>query len=1021
MRYIKQIVFSILLAGCLTLSLSATAQSVQFLGFTNDGLRAQVKAKLLDLNTRQPVSVNAYSFNSADGYTVVNRTFDVVNDGDETYLSADVYFHPDKTMYRHRLEIIFDDGSTYLSPVVNEDLTEAFMWLTDYDYAQGQSGWDASHPPTKDREIDPSLVFLLDGVHYYKGLSNHARGYVLYTFDNHNFTKFISKFGVQDDRTEGNLQFMFYTSPNVVKGDVNTLRNNMQLIKQQHMFSKGNTADSGKTGPYVDDIEIDFSDKKSLMIYLDEYNGNNYGDHGQLALARFELPAPAVTAKQKQEVSFLTQPQVLDKDIVLEAEAPGGKVYYRIISGRDLAVIKDGNIISPVWGGKGAVVVEATQYGNDEFYPATSYLTFEVDTEPTLTMLDVYRPTVIMDGAVKNNPHVYMLLDTKGRELDQLNITVYNNPEARVKQGNVINLMPKYYPSKGRQVLDIEIPDFQNQVLKLAYSYKDSEKVDSLPYWHIGGNYDYISDLTPSAYTTKMGYGTFPGANNTYGHTASNATSGDNGNKLSILNNGNVVYAKGFGMHATCYVEIKSEYLAPYYRVAADMGTQIGYGGNVNQRLGYQVVNGNTLLFDRPDVTKNNYVTIDETFNNQTWLRLVVNNSDGDANDHVCIGAARLYYSPVIKPDQSLEWISDSRLVANNPVEIKLDAKSSAELPVYYYIVKGSEFAHIEGDVLTITNFPNGGAEVIVDAYQPGDDVIAPSAVSTCIFSLVHGLEVQAHEDVQISGPEILDELIIHAKKDAVGQVTVKKGLVDVKKLVLKYTFKPNEWNYISFPSDIDVDKVSNLRDLGYVFNGYGVPAYTLSELDEKAYFDDVVGNVGWKLLETPKIEGLKGYLLRIEDSKSTEPVEVVFSMDNVNVDLANIVRVLGLSLDFTHNKPGETIVLTVSSANPSISSNNLTISTTFSPSDTSSLPLNYENALEKMRYVFVNGHKAIRLTLPDQTPARVVLFDKKGKKILKAVKYVAPNVIDLSDLESGSYKMAVSYGPALRTMEIDL
>ncbi len=73
------------------------------------------------------------------------------------------------------------------------------------------------------------------------------------------------------------------------------------------------------------------------------------------------------------------------------------------------------------------------------------------------------------------------------------------------------------------------------------------------------------------------------------------------------------------------------------------------------------------------------------------------------------------------------------------------------------------------------------------------------------------------------------------------------------------------------------------------------------------------------------------------------------------------------------------------------------------------------------MRVTYTPRHSGIRLTLPDQSPARVGIFDEKGEKLLKAVNYVAPMMIDLTDLPRGKYVMAVIYGPASATREIEL
>lgn len=1021
---LKQFIFSGVLVTVLSVAHSvAYGQSVEFLGVTNDGQRAQIKAKV-DLAGQTPTAVTAYSYNMNDGYTVTNTNYEFVKDGEVTYLTADIFYSSGETEYTHRVEITFGNGTKYLSPVVKEDLTEQFMWLGDYAFTQASSGWDTAHPPTVDREIDPSLTMMLDGVHYYKGVCNHATGHIYYWFPTAPFTRFVTKYGVQDDRTEGNIHFFMYTSEDdfgKTPPQISQLRNEMSPAKvDQIMYAKTNPSNPNPGGPFALDANLDMNNIKSLLFYFDS-NGVNYGDHGHLAMARLYLPVENKN-KTQQTVTFNTPAQKITGEITLDATASAnGNVFYRIVSGRDLATIQ-GNVLKPVWGKSGTVVVEATQYGDDTHYPATAYQTFTLDLQPKMELLGVYNPSM----AESTNNHLYLLVDTKGRTLDQLNVKVFDNVNTLVEKTN-INLIGNYNSSKDSQVIDFVLPGgYTNQVLQVSYSYSDDAATVTLPYWHAEGSFDYISDKPTSSYKMTAGWSSPSAPNKSF--------NGDNNGVLNIVANPDVVYAKGLGTHARGTLEMQPEVLTPYNRVAADMGAQKGYGGNTGQTMAYSIESGNqvvkttktlnetTGLYEGGDVTKDKYVSWDVPFNNSAILRLIIDkgSDNKDDNDHVCIGAPRLYYTPVEKTSQTIDWQSECRILNNRQTEVVLDAVSSSGMPVYYYLVKGSEYARLDGNKLVINQFPSGGEEIIVDAYQPGDDVFATSQVASCTFSLVHGLEIPKGEYVEIKGPDTLDELVIYADKDASGQFNIKSGIVDVKKIVLKYTFIPGEWTYLSFPSDLNIDKISNLNALGYTYNGFNVPSYVIRQLNGDAYSteDEVNDNI-WTTLETPQVKALKGYTMAIDDLLTDQPVEVTFTIDNEGVDLVNLMRSLGLSIDFSSMQIGGQTTLTVKATN--VESNNLTIDVTFNPSNTSSLPVNHEQALERMRYVFVNGHKAIRLTLPDQTPARVVFFDKEGKKVVKAVKYISPNVIDLRDLKPGQYNMMIQYGPATRAMTIDL
>lgn len=1011
---IKSLIYTALLSAvAVTSTATAEAKMVDILGITNDGQRARIKAKL-NLEDKRVSGVTSYSYNMTDGYANTNTNYDIVQEGEDTYLSVDVTYYPDDDGYTYRVVLTFSDGTTYTSEVVNEDLTEAFMWLGDYG-APGTSGWNS---PVVDKEVDSSLTFWLDGIHYYKCVSNHAPGSLLYTFPDAQFSSFYTKYGVQDDREEGDVMFKFFTGNDVTR----TSEAQLTPVGNQLMYAKSNPNRPADLSP-VSEITIPMEGVKVLRLSADQWDSNNWGDHANYAMPRLYLPV-SHTKKQTQTVDFHTEGNiVLEGETKLTASASsGGKVYYSVISGRNLASI-EGDVLKPVWGGKGTVVVEATQYGDDNYYPATAYLTFDVEMQPDIEILDAYHPTVSTND---NNGYVYLFVDTKGKKLDKLDVTVFNDHN-RLTQTSTINLMPKYDGDAAEQVIEFAVPGLDSQVLLVSYSYEGSDAVEKLPYWHTKGSYDYISDMPVSNLKMTVGWASPSAPNKSF--------NGDNGGVLSIVANPGVNYAKGLGLHARGVLELQPSVLTPYDRVAADMGAQVGYGGDPSQTMAYSVECGSQIVktsktlnpetgqYEGGDVPKSQYVSWDVPINNGAILRLIIDkgSDNRDDNDHVCVGAPRLYYIPLVKSPQTIDWELSRNVVSNKPVQIDLSAMSSTSLPIYYKVVKGNEFASISNGVLYINTPQNGDTEVIVDAYQPGNDVWAPAPTVSCTFRLSHGLEVQKNEYVEISGPDVLDELIVHADKNSAGQVAIKSGIVDVKKVILKYTFVPGEWAYIAFPSDLDIDKVSNLNELGYRHNAYGAPAYYIREFNTAMHENNPFGEDDWRILDEPVVEGLKGYTMSIDDRLTTEPVEVTFIIDNTKVDLKSVMSALGLTLDLSVVNPGTTIPVTIASSNPNVDSNQLTVQVQFDPADLSSLPLNHEQALERTRFVFVGNHKAIRLTLPDQTPARIAFFDKAGRKVLKAVRYIAPNVIDLSDMKTGTYNMVVSYGPAIKTYEITL
>ena len=79
-----------------------SAQAVDILGITNDGQRAQIKAKV-ELDGKTLAGVKTYSYNMTDGNTITNTSYDLVDDNGTYFLSADVFYYPDNDGYTYRI------------------------------------------------------------------------------------------------------------------------------------------------------------------------------------------------------------------------------------------------------------------------------------------------------------------------------------------------------------------------------------------------------------------------------------------------------------------------------------------------------------------------------------------------------------------------------------------------------------------------------------------------------------------------------------------------------------------------------------------------------------------------------------------------------------------------------------------------------------------------------------------------------------------------------------------------------
>ncbi len=951
-------------------SVTMSAQTLELLGVVQSGGAAQMKAKI-DLDGKQIKSVVSYAFRMSDGLTTTRDSYELI---DNQFITADVDFQSGD--YAYRLVVLFTDGTKLISECMDADDTERFMWLGDLPFHSFQSGWDSNHPPRVDGSVDTSMKMILNDTVYHKGVSNHAEGYVAYQFTQP-FTRFVARIGVQDDRKDGDVNFRFLTDG--------------VLAYEQLMYGKVNPARGDN--PCISDVDLNMEGVTQFRIDAKRWDNNNYGDHAHVVMARLYLPKNDRVEKEPQQIRFTTQGGILPVNatrIPLEAVASsGGKIYFRIIKGQEMAAIENGNELVVKWGNSGEIVVEAAQYGNDTYAPAYVTQSFIVDLKPSIEMLSFY-PSITSDRERIG----YLFVDTKGRKLTGLRLLRYNNAMNLALQEEM-DLLPFIKDKEFTQKQVVEFPTVltDQQVYQLAYTYEGEESVNST--YHEGLlMYDYMSDLP----YTKSG--------------TLNKDKAVSGGTLQITSQ---QYKKGFGLHAEGWVETA---IVPgiYDRFVTDVGKQSGqpYVMAFSLKIDDQIVTTTNPI--------NNSVKISWDYPVANANKIRVNalyGGDGAGNDHGSIGGARLYYTPAIKKEQQIEWKPEIVLPHNKPFKLPMQAKATSGLDLVYRIVEGREYATIEqNNILNIQHIPER-ANIIVEAYQPGDREWMPSDISVCTFRLSKGLVVQKDQRVELEGGDSLEELIVFADATEAGQVVVKNGVVNVKKMILKYTFIPKAWNFITFPTDLDLDKISNLNEKGYYLNNKisGRGAYYIRSYNTEARAENPSGTV-WTNEESPMVKGLKGYIMGINNALGMDPVEITFTIDNVALDFESTIRPLNLILDLSAMEPGTQQDVYVKPTN--VRGNTLKVNVEFQPEDLSVLPINHARALEQMRITYTPNKEGIRLTLPDQTPAKVAIYDKKGKKLIKAVRYVSPMMIDLTDMRLGIYQMVISYGSAttVRTFE---
>lgn len=960
------------IAGLLfMLSLTLSAQSLELLGLFPVGDVYELKARI-DLQGKEIRETVAYSFNMIDGTTYTTSDYELINN---QYLTTTP--RPITEPVAYRVKVTFTDETVLLTPCIVPTTGEQFMWLGDYPWESAVSGWDSNHPPRVDQSVNTGKKMTINDTVYHKGISNHANGHFQYQFDR-NFIRFVSRIGVQDEEINGDVRIQLLTN--------DTERENFSV------YSKTNAGRGDKL--LYKDVDLNMTDIRSFRINIHQQDGNTWGDHAQFVMARLYLPKENTVEKEAQQITFITQGGDIPEGtevIPLQATASsGGDVYYRIIKGKELASIRNGNELVLNYGVKGEILIEATQYGNEQYACTNALIRFETDQVPDFKLLTAHR--FIQENDTAN--FAYFYLDTRKKAPSRLVMKTFNNVLQFLAEDEM-DLFPYLKDSTFSTPQVIEIPIEANKVSRFAIRFPgDPEDNWITPCYEGTKSFEYISDM--DSYRTGTSYGSI---------TKDKAF--DNTNRLNLCGQD---YGKGFGIHAKGWLKITME-AGKYHRFASHAGKQNGRSG----RFEVSISMNDSLLHTSGIITSGTRAEWDYKIERDITLVQIdlLDGGDGIGSDHGTVGAPRLYHTPAKGKEQILEWNKLNSIHQSKPFTTELNARATSGLPVFYHILKGSQYATIKnGNQLNIHTVPDKDS-IVVEAFQPGDQEWAPTSSFRSVFRVTKGRIVQKNERIELENGEDLEELTVYGDASGTGQVTVKNGLVKVKRLILKYTFVPRAWNFVSFPTNLNIDKISNFEELGYVFNGRSNPgkgAYYIRSYSAQKRAENP-STSSWEALSEPNVEGLKGYIMGINDFHGSEPKEVIFTIDNVSLDFESTIRLLNLTLDMTYAEPGTTVPVYIAPANAK--GNTLKVEVAFQPADPDLLPINYKRALKEARITFTPNREGVRLTLPDPTPAKVAIYDRKMKKLLKAVRYTSPMMIDISDLKPGSYQMVVSYGNA--------
>lgn len=499
----------------------------------------------------------------------------------------------------------------------------------------------------------------------------------------------------------------------------------------------------------------------------------------------------------------------------------------------------------------------------------------------------------------------------------------------------------------------------------------------------------------------------------------------DGGNPFPV---DGINFYKSFSTHATGSFTFNFAEDTPYSRLFTYYGIQDNKSaGDIKFTL---TVNGE-LKDTHTMYAKNNPVKpsdgiylrkYDVAIDGQTDIVINGDMIDDINQDHMNFPLGRLYLKKDVRKEQEATWPATEILAYGKPFKHTLDAGFTSGGTGLYYITSGSEYATIEGNVLNVHTIPtDDSAYIEVAAVQPGTDEYLTSPLSTCRFYVVNDKTVPVDGKLVLNNGDEVDELTVYANPSSRGQVVVNNGFASVNKLILKYTFNPGEWNFISFPANASLSQISNLNSLGYTLNG-SQKAFYLCEYNTRSRAEQP-SKTAWTKLASDNVIKNKGYIMgvsRSADNPDNKPVEVTFVFENTKLgfDPSNNGS-LNVELNMMQLGPGSEISVYVM-PDDGLKGSPLKVMVKFSPKDISSLPVNYVKALDDARVTFNPNRSGIRLTLPTQDQAKVVIFDSK-EHVVKAVKYVAPYLIDVTDLKPGKYQLYIQYGNATATKPFEV
>lgn len=987
--------------------IAAAQRSVEVIDITYGNTSGNIKAKVNLPEGRSIKSVGTHTWEMATGSCTTNNSYKTIGN----YVIADIDYRNGD--YFYSLDVTLDDDTVLKTDMFNSTLTEGAVWASDLEPANGgfNTKNNANHKTSVDSLYDGRPLQIAPNYYFAKGLAlkpeaanglatlkTQCRNEYGQPFTYVRFTFGLQAYNKEGDASTGNSRIIFRVNDAETgwKGNVMAYSN----------VNRGNKV------YYWDALTTVATGINNIGLQCNTVGDDNIAVLGAIRLY-YAVPQ---SDKQPKTVTFGNEGGVLledSREVMLDAYSSGDtEIHYSIIEGADIATL-EGNKLTALPGKSGNIIVEAMTFGDENYRPASATVKFITRFGPAVEFLNVHT-----HGEDPTSKTVYLYVRPLDKTLESLRLELYDDVRSfQPVEGydpdltNSLNKYATYIPNL--YAIPVSGSSTGTPVHRLTYKFSGEEEVQGQL---CDGKepFIYTTDLPAGMMTLRAGWGQ-PVVNKCYGVV------GD-----QRLVNSKYNYSKGYGIHAAGYIETSSALdLSQFSRFAVDMGGQ-RITNPTRGRLDFSLYNGvatpylTTGNVDWSSVYEWDF-PLQATAAGKTVKVVFGAGGDGNTNDVVCIGAPRFYYNYTPLAPQTIEWEEETILNDYRPFSVPLEARTSTGEPAIYRLTRGSDYAEIRnGNTLYVKTIPQGNETIIeVEAFQPGTVDFEPSATVKHTFRLRRSVVIPADQRVSLQGGHDIDELVVFANARTSGQAMVESGIVNVKRLVLKYTFAPGEWTHINFPSDLDLADISDLEEKGFRFSSDADKnnAYSLRYYDSRRRSDSPSDDA-WMNLDNTKVLANKGYIMKLERDDKT-PVEITFTIDNVALTFDNTIRSLNVAIDMSECEPETRHIVYIRPTN--VDGNTLRVDMRFVPSNTSNLPLNHARALEAMRITRTPVRGAIRLTLPEQTPAKVAIFDRKGKKLLKAVNYISPMKIDISDLKPGKYKMVVVYGPASIEREVEL